>query len=232
MLLIFWFALDGIFLSFASGFDVKTSIPIEKDIAKSLLAKGEMDKKTVVTFSIKAYVTQEVTATYQNYTESIEYLIDILNRQYKRSQIPIQAKLHCIEKTDKSESEGMNGLHVFEKSKRSVRDLTGSADLAVLFVTRLFDANGTEHGGQGQGTPGFGSIDRISACSIYHSLRSRIVLGHELGHNFGAMHHDGFHFRAGGRELGTLMNSQEKAGHCCNDEHGFYRFDIDKRYCF
>ena len=219
MLLLSLFALDCIFLSLASGFDVKDLIQIEKDIAKSLLEKGEMDKKTVVTYSIKAYVTQEMMATYQNYTESVEYLIDILNKQYKRSQIPIQAKLHCIEKTDKSESEGMNGLHVFEKSKRSVKDLTGSADLAVLFVTRLFDANGTEHAG-------LANSNQLSACSIYHSLRSRIVLGHELGHNFGAQHHDGFHFRAGGRELGTLMNSQEDAGHCCNDEHGFYRFDI------
>ena len=72
MLLLSLFALDGILSSLVSGFAVKDMIPIKKDIAKSLLAKGEMDKKTVVAFSIKAYVTQEVTATYQNYTESIE----------------------------------------------------------------------------------------------------------------------------------------------------------------
>merc|ERR1711872_747337 len=63
---------------------------------------------------------------------------------------------------------------------------------------------------------------RLLGCNFPESLRTRIVLGHELGHNFGLKHDDGYHFSAGGRKLGTLMNTTEYAGHCCTDDYGFY----------
>merc|ERR1719234_1653958 len=71
----------------------------------SLLEKGELDQKTMVSYSIKVYVTPEVKAAYSNYTESVKYLIEIVNKQYRRSKIPLKAKLHCIEETETSEAE-------------------------------------------------------------------------------------------------------------------------------
>ena len=174
-----------------------------------LLEKGEKDSKTMVTYSIKVYVTPEVVAAYPNYTETVDYLIDIVNKQYKRSKIALKAKLHCIEKTKMSEADGMNDYDVFDKSKGSVEELRGSADLAALFVTELKGASGWA-GGQ------------VLACNLPESLRTRIVFGHELGHNFGAHHKDGFRFRAGGKERGTLMHTAESYGDCCHDEYGFY----------
>ena len=74
------------------------------------------------------------------------------------------------------------------------------------------------------------ALGRILGCHFPESLRTRIILGHELGHNFGLKHDDGYHFSAGGRKLGTLMRTREVgAGHCCTDDYGFYRFDkVDK----
>ena len=226
VLLFSLFACVYLFCPFAFGFNLTDEIPMENEFAKfnkqgrrSLLEKGEMDQKTMVTYSIKAYVTPEVTAAYPNYTESIEYLIDILNKQYKRSQIPVRAKLHCIEKTNLTESEGINKKKTFEKYKGGWRKkhLYGSADLVVLFAMKVFIGN--------QSLGGY-AAGRLLGCNFPESLRTRIILGHELGHNFGLKHDDGYHFSAGGRKLGTLMRTREvEAGHCCTDDYGFYRFD-------
>merc|ERR1719462_397309 len=175
-----------------------------------------MDQKTMVTYSIKAYVTPEVTATYPNCTESVEYLINILNKQYERSQIPVRAKLHCIEETNLTESEGINNMTTFEKYKGGWKNkhFHGSADQVVLFATKVFIGN---HSVQGV------AFGRLLGCHFPESLRTRIILGHELGHNFGLKHDDGYHFSAGGRKLGTLMRTREVgAGHCCTDDYGFY----------
>jgi len=224
MLLLFsLFARVYLFCPFAFGFNLTDEIPMENEFAKfnkkggrSLLEKGEMDQKTMVTYSIKAYVTPEVTATYPNYTESVEYLIDIVNKQYKRSQIPVRAKLHCIEETNLTESEGINKMKKFEKYKGGWKNkyFHGSADLVVLFAMKVFSGN---HSVQGTAS------GRLLGCHFPESLRTRIILGHELGHNFGLKHDDGYHFSAGGRELGTLMRTREVgAGHCCSDDYGFY----------
>merc|ERR1712098_161695 len=106
--------LSALALSFlfsaASSFHLSDSIPMEaaplREEDLELIKRGETDLTTMATFSIKVYVTPEVVAQYPNYTESVEYLIEILNKQ--RSKIPIMAELHCIEETQTSEAEGMN----------------------------------------------------------------------------------------------------------------------------
>merc|ERR1711970_977531 len=160
----------ALFLLLSSTFSLylNDTIPMEMEAASlsehemSLLEKGELDQKTMVTYSIKVYVTPEVKATYSNYTESVKYLIEIVNKQYRRSRIPLKAKLHCIEETETSEAEGMNDYSVFDKSKGSVEELRGSADLAVLFDLKR--ASGMA-GGQ------------VLACNLPESLRTRIVFG-------------------------------------------------------
>merc|ERR1712098_763080 len=110
--------------------------------------RGETDLTTMATFSIKVYVTPEVVAQYPNYTESVEYLIEILNKQ--RSKIPIMAELHCIEETQTSEAEGMNDFDRFTKYKGTVTELRGSADAAALFLIKL--VNPTKAGGVAGGS--------------------------------------------------------------------------------
>merc|ERR1719180_294625 len=123
--------------SSTSSLYLNDTIPMEMEPASlsknemSLLEKGELDSKTMVSYSIKVYVTPEVKAAYSNYSESVKYLIEIVNKQYKRSKIPLRAKLHCIEETETSEAEGINDYSVFDKSKGgSIEELRGSADLA------------------------------------------------------------------------------------------------------
>ena len=213
--MIFLSALPILF-SAASSFYLNDTIPrgmeagsLSKD-EMSLLEKGELDAKTMVSYSIKVYVTPEVVAAYPNYTQSVKYLIDIVNKQYRRSKIALKAKLHCIEETKTSEADGMNDYGVFDKSKGSIEELRGSADLAALFVMNLKGGSGKAGG-------------EVLACNMPESLRTRIVFGHELGHIFGAQHNDGFRFKAGGKEMGTLMQTAEVCcGDCCHDDYGFY----------
>ena len=208
------FALPFLFSSISS-FYLNDTIPTEMEAGSlskhemSLLEKGELDPKTMVSYSIKVYVTPEVKAAYPNYTESVNYLINIVNKQYRRSKIALRAKLHCIEETKTSEADGMNDYSVFDKSKGSIEELRGSADLAALFVMDLKRASGMA-GGQ------------VLACNLPESLRTRIVFGHELGHIFGASHDDGFRFSVGKKKMGTLMHTAEYENHCCTDDYGFY----------
>ena len=214
MMLLNAFAILLLF-STTSSLYLNDTIPMEIEAASfsehemSLLEKGELDEKTMVSYSIKVYVTPEVKAAYSNYSESVKYLINIVNKQYRRSKIPLKAKLHCIEETETSEAEGMNDYSVFDKSKGSIEELRGSADLAALFVMDLKRASGMA-GGQ------------VLACNLPESLRTRIVFGHELGHIFGAKHKDGFRFSVGEKKMGTLMHTAEYHGHCCTDDYGFY----------
>merc|ERR1719341_1888083 len=153
---------------------------LNKDVVE-LIKKGERDLTTMVTYSIKVYVTPEVVAAYPNYTESVEYLIEIVNNQYKST----------------------------------IEELRGSADVAALFGTNVAG------GAAWSSNPPNGNT-MVLVNNLQQSLHTRIVFGHELGHTFGAKHEDGFRFKVGEKQLGTLMHTAETEGHCCTDDYGFY----------
>jgi len=209
-------ALSLPFLHSALSFSLQEMPPMQMEAAAQskevdeLILQGESDRTTVVTFTVKAYITPEVASAYPNATESIEYLKNILNKQYKRSMIPIRMEIHCIEKTKTSEAQGLNTLAAFMKYKRSHKELRGSADAAALFATS------GDYGIAMSANPPNGDT-MISVNQMEGSLNSRILFSHELGHNFGASHSDGY--RLPGTNMGSLMNSTDE---CCHDEHGFY----------
>ena len=172
-----------------------------------LIGQGESDRTTVVTFTVKAYITPEVASIYPNdqfanATTSIESLQDILNDQYKRSEIPIRMKIHCIEETKTSEAQGMNTLAAFLKYKSSGEKLRGSADAAALFI--IGSNASSDYAKAALANPPNGDT-MISVSEIQGSHQSGVPLGHVLGHNFGANHSDGY--RLPGTNIVSLMNS-------------------------
>ena len=52
---------------------------------EELIQHGQSDRTTEVTFTVKAYITPEVAATYPNASESIEYLKDILKNNIREA---------------------------------------------------------------------------------------------------------------------------------------------------
>merc|ERR1712156_588253 len=69
----------------------------------ALLELGKMDQTTIETFSIMLYYTPEVRAAVEtsgkDFNAYIELVIATTNQGYINSQIPIRAKLHCLEET-------------------------------------------------------------------------------------------------------------------------------------
>merc|ERR1719500_911257 len=65
-------------------------------MASDLLERGKTDKTTVVTYTIKMYYTPEVSMADQ--------MIATTNQGYINSEIPLRAKLHCLEETEEPEA--------------------------------------------------------------------------------------------------------------------------------
>ena len=63
----------------------------------SYLEKGRNDDTTMATFSIKYYYTHEMAAVTDDIQGFMEYNLAVLNQGYENSNIPLQAKIHCIE---------------------------------------------------------------------------------------------------------------------------------------
>ena len=218
----------AILFSSTSSFYLNDTILMEMEAAPlteqemDLIKQGETDLTTMATYSIKVYVTPEVVAAYSNYTESVEYLMEIVNKQYKRSEIPIKAELHCIAVTQTSEAEGMNEVEAFAEYKDTITELRGSADVAALFATKLVSRYHGIVGGEARSYNPPNGNGMVLANTLPQSLHTRIVFGHELGHTFGAKHDNGLLFNVGDKKMGTLMHTAESDGHCCTDDYGFY----------
>ena len=64
---------------------------------QELLEKGRNDDTTVTTFSIKYYYTHEMAAVTDDIPGWIDFNVAVLNEQYENRNIPMIAKVHCIE---------------------------------------------------------------------------------------------------------------------------------------
>jgi len=145
---------------------------------------GEIDQDTIVEFSIKFYVTNQFMESTDDIDLFVETVVVDMNVGYENSNIPVRAKVHCIEPADiDDQASSSDTLHVFNDYKPSYAEIRGSADAAQLL------ANDFENCGSGYTYTvpkenGHTLTTAKKSCSYgYHSSL------HEVGHNFGC-HHD------------------------------------------
>merc|ERR1711973_645120 len=143
-----------------------------------------LDQDTIVEFSIKFYVTNQFMESTDDIDLFVETVVVDMNVGYENSNIPVRAKVHCIEPADiDDQASSSDTLHVFNDYKPSYAEIRGSADAAQLL------ANDFENCGSGYTYTvpkenGHTLTTAKKSCSYgYHSSL------HEVGHNFGC-HHD------------------------------------------
>ena len=202
---------------------------------KALFAKGKEDKTTLVTFTVKVYYTPEVKKGVKNLAKMVENMIGKTNQGYINSKIPIRVKLHCLEQTEKSESEGMTTLRAFATSKGTGSKLRGSADAAALLVMHHATAAGVGVMPMHMKPDEIASWrfpDMMISLTVAQYATSSNVFGHEISHNFGNDHDQydkqnnvfpwGLGYHIPGLDVRTLMAyvRPEKFG-------GGYRKDIN-----
>ena len=61
------------------------------------MEKGRNDNTTLTTYSITYYYTHEMAAITDDIQGYMEHNLAVVNEGYENSNIPIRAKLHCVE---------------------------------------------------------------------------------------------------------------------------------------
>merc|ERR1712156_642849 len=160
---------------------------------EALLELGEMDQTTIANYSVMLYYTPEVRAAVEssgtNLKKIIDQMIDTANQGYINSQVPIRAKLHCLEETPEPEAY-FTGNHAKNPMLKVFRDYNGggnnlrrSADIATLLVTDASPASGWGY------VVGDGDYDHRAVTIVqYDHALSYYIFGHEVGHTMGLDH--------------------------------------------
>ena len=152
---------------------------------KALLDMGKTDKTTVVTYTIKLYYTPEVKNSVDDLKTMADQVLATTNQGYINSEIPLRARLHCMEETEEPDAYFTKDLNDFRKYKGGDNGLRGSADAAVL----LFKDQGVSFCGVGfvnSDTTDFGRM-MVSITRLDCALEG-YTFGHEIGHNMGLDH--------------------------------------------
>jgi len=158
-----------------------------------LLAQGRSDSDTIVDYSVMIWYTPQFKKSFKksfNPESELERFIDnvitLTNQGYKNSRIPVRVVKQDVKQhptlTDIYDSRTMMNAFVNSMSKS---DLLNCADSAVLLV------EGMMHCGVAR-TYG---VDSCNAFSVTKKscASQQYTFGHELGHNFGALHNPKVH---------------------------------------
>jgi len=85
---------------------------------------GEIDQDTIVEFSIKFYVTNQFMESTDDIDLFVETVVVDMNVGYENSNIPVRAKVHCIEPADiDDQASSSDTLHVFNDYKPSYAEI-------------------------------------------------------------------------------------------------------------
>merc|ERR1719328_29174 len=161
----------------------------------ALLEKGKSDSTTVVTYTIMLYYTPEARHSVDDMRTLAEDMIAKTNQGYMNSQIPLRAKLHCMEETKKPEAHFTKGsghmLNVFAMYLGGGNNLRRSADAAVLLVK-----DASPMCGWGAVISDGDYANKMVSLTQLSCAEAGYTFGHELGHNMG-LQHDKYSPRAG-----------------------------------
>jgi len=161
----------------------------------ALLEKGKTDHTTVVTYTIMLYYTPEAKHSVDDMRTLAEDIISKTNQGYMNSQIPLRAKLHCMEETKEPEAHFTKGsdhmLNVFLMYLGGGNNLRRSADAAVLLVK-----DASPMCGVGAVISDGDYANKMVSLTQLSCAEGGYTFGHELGHNMG-LQHDKYSPRAG-----------------------------------
>jgi len=163
--------------------DAKKLSKVEVKRIEELKYKGENDKDEIAEFTIMFYYTTDFAA----HTDDIELFMDTIigdmNLGYENSNIPVRAKLHCVEAADLHDlDESRDMLHAFNDYKPSYSEIRESADSAQLIANNFHNC-GSGYTYTATGSSGHTLTVVKKSCAFgYHSSL------HEVGHNFGCQH--------------------------------------------
>merc|ERR1711892_694903 len=160
--------------------DMRSSNLLSDRAASTFRQQGIDDDTTIAEYSIRIYYTQEFAKATTDIPLYMDQVIAELNQGYINSKIPVRAKLFCVEATTlNDEPDTHKLLEKFINYKGTLEALRGSADAAALYYIR---SNYCGVGAMDAWRTGGTITANMKACN------AEWVLGHEVGHNFGATH--------------------------------------------
>merc|ERR1719357_2010132 len=151
-----------------------------RQATSALIQQGKDDSTTVVTYSVMFYYTPEFASITDDIPLFVSQVIAETNQGYINSGLPVRIRSHCIAAaTLHDHPHYITMINQFSQYK-PINELRNSADAAALLVKK-FDSCGI---GRLNGFMyGYTTTATQKSCALgYYSF------GHELGHNFGAMH--------------------------------------------
>jgi len=182
--------------------------PYSNSKRRALLDQAKNDNTTLVYYSIMIWYTPEFRSTFSS-DDDVEAFVDMIfkihNDGYKNSNMPVRAIKLGVKQHPTLDERAGTGYDLFNKfvDSKKHKETLNCADSAALFIL----------------TPsvycGVAFAPRPFSCSLALSITAKPcalssnVFGHELGHNFGALHDPKQHPDRSGDGYGHLIESND-----------------------
>jgi len=161
-----------------------TNDAISLDRMEDFLTQGRSDSSSIVEYTVTVYYTTQFKQTTADPALFIDQVLAETNEGYKNSDIPVRARLHCVqESTIQDGQDSSLILEQFSKSQSSHAAVRKSADAAILLVNSF----------SSPGACGVNWFNTISAGQTIGTVAKGCALGyysfgHEVAHGFGLAH--------------------------------------------